>query len=174
MHTLVQIDQIIKFPNLHPASTIKKVQKVIIHINHNLAIQDKRELFPLISAVRKLTTQTPAITKAKHSIANLKIKKGMETGIITTLRKKKFFNFYLLFIHVLLPKYIRGLENKNIIFHPLDSVGNFQSGMILSELMSDSFSFSCNINWVLTEEKKFPAINQFINSFYFFPFTPSI
>jgi len=74
----------------------------------------------------KITGQKPIITKAKKSISNFKIRRGMPIGIKVTLRGARMYNFLYKLINIVLPKVrdFRGLDPNSF-----DGRGNYSFGL---------------------------------------------
>ena len=105
---------------------IPKVEKVVINIGVGEAKDNPKVLE---SAVRDLTTiagQKPVITKAKKSIANFKIREGMNLGCKVTLRGQKMYEFLDKLINIALPRVrdFRGVSDKSF-----DGRGNYALGL---------------------------------------------
>lgn len=77
------------------------------------------------NVLRRITGQRPAKTKAKQSISNFKIRKGMTVGMRVTLRGPRMWHFLDKLIHVTFPRMrdFRGISPKLI-----DSTGNITVG----------------------------------------------
>ncbi len=105
---------------------VPKVEKVVINIGVGEAKDNPKVLE---SAVRDLTTiagQRPVITKAKKSIANFKIREGMNLGCKVTLRGQKMYEFMDKLINIALPRVrdFRGVSDKSF-----DGRGNYALGL---------------------------------------------
>jgi large subunit ribosomal protein L5 len=70
--------------------------------------------------------QKPVVTKAKKSISNFKIRKGMPIGLKVTLRGVNMYNFLYKLINLVLPKVrdFRGLNPNGF-----DGRGNYSFGL---------------------------------------------
>ena len=104
MHN-IKLDTLIKFPFDHP-HLATKLDSAIIHINHNKATLDKKELLPVFNAVSIVASQTPAIRFAQQSIASFKLRKGSETGLPCDIEKKQAYVLLLfLLVRFFAPKH---------------------------------------------------------------------
>ena len=76
--------------------------------------------------MRQITGQKPVITKAKKSIAQFKLRKGMPIGCMVTLRKERMFEFFNRLVNVALPRVrdFKGLSGKSF-----DGRGNYALGI---------------------------------------------
>lgn len=81
------------------------------------------------SAVKELETitgQRPIVTKARKSIANFKLREGMNVGVKVTLRGEKMYDFLDKFMNISLPRVrdFRGISSKSF-----DGRGNYAVGI---------------------------------------------
>lgn len=69
--------------------------------------------------------QKPKVTKAKKSIAGFKLREGLEIGVVSTLRRKRMWDFLERLIYLSLPRSrdFKGLNAKSI-----DKAGNLSIG----------------------------------------------
>jgi large subunit ribosomal protein L5 len=76
--------------------------------------------------VTKITGQKPVVTRAKKSIAQFKVRKGMPIGTMVTLRGERMWEFLDRLIAVALPRVrdFRGVSPKGF-----DGRGNFTLGL---------------------------------------------
>jgi large subunit ribosomal protein L5 len=103
---------------------IPKLMKIVI----NAAIgadADKAFIQDVQKDVSLIAGQKPILTKAKISISNFKLRKGMPIGVKVTLRARNMYEFLLKFISITLPKIrdFRGISNK------MDGHGNYSIGI---------------------------------------------
>ncbi len=70
---------------------IKSAQNPIfsIHLSSSAAVENKVELLPLILILEVISGQRPKTTRAKNSLSNYRLKKGMEMGLKVTLHGEK-------------------------------------------------------------------------------------
>ena len=96
--SIIRIDSIYKI-NINNSQQSIKLDKITINMCLKSIIDEpKAVLYPLITT-KLITNQSPTICKAKKSIALLKLRKGMLTGVKVTLRKDIAFNFLLKYIN---------------------------------------------------------------------------
>ena len=80
-------------------------------------------------AVTELSTiagQKPVVTKAKKSIANFKVREGMNVGAKVTLRSERMYEFADKLMNIVLPRVrdFRGVSDKSF-----DGRGNYALGV---------------------------------------------
>ncbi|NLA54005.1 MAG: 50S ribosomal protein L5 [Clostridiales bacterium] len=105
---------------------VPRIEKVII----NMGLGDTKETAKALeSAVEELSLiagQKPVVTKAKKSIANFKLREGMNVGAKVTLRGQRMEEFVDKLISIALPRVrdFRGVSPK-----AFDGRGNFALGV---------------------------------------------
>lgn len=105
---------------------IPKLEKIVL----NMGVSDARDNSKAVeNAARDLgiiTGQKAVITKAKKSIANFKLREGMNIGCKVTLRGDKMYEFLDRFINIAVPRVrdFRGLSQNSF-----DGRGNYALGM---------------------------------------------
>ncbi len=74
----------------------------------------------------QITGQKPVITKARRSVANFKLREGMNIGCKVTLRNEKMYEFLDRFFNVALPR-VRDFHGINP--NSFDGRGNYSVGV---------------------------------------------
>ncbi len=105
---------------------IPKISKVVINIGIGEAKDNPKELEAAIGDLGKITGQKPITTRAKKSIANFKLREGVEIGCKVTLRRDKMYEFLDRFINVALPR-VRDFSGINP--DSFDGRGNYNIGI---------------------------------------------
>ena len=65
---------------------VPKIDKIVVNMGVGEAKENAKVLEAAAKDMETITGQKPIITKAKHSIANFKIREGMSIGCKVTLR----------------------------------------------------------------------------------------
>ena len=114
-----------RFGRKNPMS-VPKVAKVIVNIGMGEASQNVKLLDTAAVELGQITGQKAMITRAKKSIANFKIRKGMPIGCAVTLRGEKMYEFLDRLCNVVLPRVrdFRGLPS-----NAFDGRGNYTLGL---------------------------------------------
>ena len=73
-----------------------------------------------------ITGQAPVVTKARNSVANFKIREGMNIGCKVTLRKDKMYEFLDRLFNIALPR-VRDFRGINP--NSFDGRGNYSLGI---------------------------------------------
>ncbi len=99
--------------------------KVCINMGVDGAREDRKILDAALEDMAAITGQRPAITRAKKSVANFKIRQGMAIGCRVTLRGAMMYEFLDRLITVALPRIrdFRGLPNNSFDGHGNCSLG---------------------------------------------------
>lgn len=96
-------------------SEVPKIQKVVINCSVGSANDRKAALEDAIRDISAITGQTPAVTRARLSISNFKLREGMEIGCKVTLRGTQMYDFLMRLICIALPtiRDFRGISPKS-------------------------------------------------------------
>ena len=105
---------------------VPKVTKVVINMGVGDAIQDAKLLDQAVDELATIAGQRPAITRAKKSIANFKLRAGMSIGCRVTLRGPRMWEFLDRLMNLALPRVrdFRGVSPK-----AFDGRGNYTLGI---------------------------------------------
>ena len=105
---------------------VPKVAKITVNIGLGEASQNVKLLDTAAVELGQITGQKPVITRAKKSIANFKIRKGMPIGCCVTLRGESMYEFLDRLCNVVLPRVrdFRGLPP-----NAFDGRGNYTLGL---------------------------------------------
>src|SRR5271157_5543656 len=105
---------------------VPKISKITVNIGLGEASQNAKLLDTAAVELGQITGQRPIITKAKKSIANFKIRKGMPIGCAVTLRGEKMYEFLDRLCNVVLP---RVRDFKGLPANAFDGRGNYTLGL---------------------------------------------
>jgi large subunit ribosomal protein L5 len=105
---------------------IPRVQKVIVNMGLGEATQNAKIVDTGADEVGRITGQKPVVTRAKKSIAQFKVRKGMPIGTMVTLRGERMWDFLDRLIAVALPRVrdFRGVSPRGF-----DGRGNYTLGL---------------------------------------------
>ena len=112
--------------NYTNAMQVPKLDKIVINMGLGDAVSDSKKADIAIDALGLIAGQKPVFTKAKKSIANFKLREGMEIGTKVTLRKSRMYEFIDRLITIALPRVrdFRGISSKSF-----DGNGNYAMGI---------------------------------------------
>ncbi len=105
---------------------IPKLDKIVI----NVACGEARDNAKVIDAISidlaAITGQKPVVCKAKKSVANFKLREGMNIGVKVTLRGERMYEFLDRLFNVALPR-VRDFRGINA--NSFDGRGNYNMGI---------------------------------------------
>jgi large subunit ribosomal protein L5 len=104
---------------------VPKIQKIVVNFGINSSV-DKDVIKTLLSDLATITGQQPVACKAKKSISNFKVRKGMIVGAKVTLRGARMYEFFDRLVNVVLPRLrdFRGVSPR-----AFDQYGNYTLGL---------------------------------------------
>lgn len=105
---------------------VPKLEKIVVNMGVGEAKDNAKVLESAISDMETITGQKAVITKAKKSIANFKIREGMQIGCKTTLRGEKMYDFADRLINLALP---RVRDFRGVSADSFDGRGNYALGI---------------------------------------------
>lgn len=105
---------------------IPRLEKVIVSMGVGEAIANKKLLDSSLGELALITGQKPVKTKARKSIANFKLREGMEVGLKVTLRGDRMFEFLDRLMNIALP---RVKDFRGVNPNAFDGHGNFSLGI---------------------------------------------
>ena len=105
---------------------IPRITKVVVNMGLGEATQNAKIVDTGADELGRITGQKPVITRAKKSIAQFKVRKGMPIGTMVTLRGERMWEFLDRLIAVALPRVrdFRGVSPKGF-----DGRGNYTLGL---------------------------------------------
>ena len=105
---------------------IPKIVKVVINMGVGEAKENAKALEGAVNDLTIISGQKPVITKARKSVANFKVREGMNIGCKVTLRGDKMYEFLDRLINVALPR-VRDFRGINP--NSFDGRGNYNLGL---------------------------------------------
>ena len=105
---------------------IPKLDKIVVNMGVGEAKENAKLLESAVADMQLITGQKPVLTKAKKSIANFKIREGMNIGCKVTLRGEKMYEFADRLINLALPR-VRDFRGVNA--NAFDGRGNYALGI---------------------------------------------
>jgi large subunit ribosomal protein L5 len=111
------------YPNV---MAIPRIRKVVVNMGLGDATQNAKIVDTGADELSRITGQRPVVTKAKKSIAQFKVRKGMPIGTMVTLRGERMWEFLDRLIAVALPRVrdFRGVSPRGF-----DGRGNYTLGL---------------------------------------------
>lgn len=105
---------------------IPKIDKVVINIGLGEAKDNAKVIDSAAADLALITGQKPVVTKARKSVANFKIREGMNLGVKVTLRGEKMYEFIDKLFNIALPR-VRDFRGINP--NAFDGRGNYSLGI---------------------------------------------
>ncbi len=105
---------------------VPRVSKVTVNIGMGEASANVKLLDTAVAELGQIAGQKPVITRAKKSIANFKIRKGMPIGCMVTLRGEQMYEFLDRLVSIVLP---RVRDFKGLPPNSFDGRGNYTLGL---------------------------------------------
>ncbi len=120
------VPALVKEFNYSSVMQAPRLEKVVINMGIGDAIANSKALEDAVKELTQIAGQKPVITKAKKSIANFKLREGMEIGCKVTLRGEKMYEFLDKLINIALP---RVRDFRGVSSTAFDGRGNFTLGV---------------------------------------------
>jgi len=105
---------------------VPRVAKVTVNVGVGESIANAKALDATVRDVSIITGQKPLIKKARKSIAQFKLREGMNVGVMVTLRGERMWEFLDRLMNAALPRTrdFRGIPRRSF-----DGRGNFTLGL---------------------------------------------
>ena len=105
---------------------IPRLEKIVINMGLGDCKDNAKALEQAVGELASIAGQKPLVTKAKKSIANFKLRAGMNVGAKVTLRGDRMYEFADKLVSIVLPRVrdFRGVSNK-----AFDGRGNYSLGV---------------------------------------------
>ena len=154
---------------------VPKLEKIVISMGlGKFATEGGDGKSKFQQAEKELTTiagQKPVRCKAKKSVANFKVREGMETGLKVTLRGARMYEFLDRLISLVIPrvKDFRGLSPKGF-----DKTGNYNFGFneqsVFPEIEGAAITFQQGMNITIVSTSPSPEHGRELLNGFGFPF----
>ena len=105
---------------------IPKLEKIVINIGMSDAKENPKVIDAALNDLGLITGQKAVVTKARKSVANFKLREGMNIGCKVTLRAEKMYEFLDRLFSIALP---RVRDFKGINPNSFDGRGNYSLGI---------------------------------------------
>ncbi|HZW97359.1 MAG TPA: 50S ribosomal protein L5 [Bacillota bacterium] len=118
---------------------IPKLEKIVLNMGVGDAKENAKAIESAADNLRVISGQQPVVTKARKSIANFKLREGMNIGVMVTLRGDRMYDFFDKLVSIALPR-VRDFRGTNP--NSFDGHGNYALGakeqLIFPEVDYDS------------------------------------
>ena len=118
---------------------VPKLEKVVLNMGVGDAKENAKAIESSVKVLETISGQKPVVIKARKSVANFKLREGMNIGVKVTLRGERMYDFIDKLISVALP---RTRDFRGINPNSFDGRGNYALGakeqLIFPEVDYDS------------------------------------
>lgn len=114
-----------KFSYKNPME-VPKLDKIVINMAVGKATSDSKKLTMAVAELTKISGQKPYMCKARKSVANFKLREGMNIGCKVTLRRDRMYEFLDRLVTIALP---RVRDFRGIPGNSFDGHGNYAFGL---------------------------------------------
>lgn len=105
---------------------IPKIEKIVINMGLGDGKDNPKVVKAAVDELATIAGQAPVVTKAKKSVANFKVRQGMNVGAKVTLRGERMYEFIDRFITIALP---RVRDFRGVSANSFDGRGNYTLGI---------------------------------------------
>lgn len=105
---------------------IPRLEKIVVNVGCGEARDNQKMIDAILTDLTAITGQKPIVCKAKKSVANFKLREGMNIGAKVTLRSERMYEFVDRFFNVALPR-VRDFRGINA--NGFDGRGNYNMGL---------------------------------------------
>ena len=105
---------------------IPKLDKIVINMGVGEAKENRKVLDTAVKDLETITGQKAVVTRAKNSVANIKLREGQPIGCKVTLRGEKMYEFLDRLVNLALPR-VRDFRGVNP--NAFDGRGNYALGI---------------------------------------------
>lgn len=114
-----------KFNYKNPMA-VPKLEKIVVNIGVSEAVQNPSAIESAARDLAIITGQKPIVRKARKSISNFHLRKGMPIGLKVTLRGDRMYAFLYKLINIALPR-VRDFQG--VSPNSFDGRGNYTLGI---------------------------------------------
>ena len=105
---------------------VPRLEKIVLNMGLGDCKDNAKSMDIAVNELATISGQKPLVTKAKKSIANFKVREGMNVGAKVTLRNDRMYEFADKLMNIVLPRVrdFRGVSDK-----AFDGRGNYSLGV---------------------------------------------
>ena len=120
------VPYLIKKFNYQNVNEVPKLVKIVINSGLGDVKDNAKSVQIAHDELKAIAGQKPVITKAKKSVANFKVREGMNIGMKVTLRADRMYEFFDKFVSIALP---RVRDFRGVSANSFDGRGNYALGV---------------------------------------------
>jgi len=156
---------------LKNALAVPKITKVTLNVGLGQGVKEAKYIETAEATLRRITGQQPIKTKARISISNFKIRKGMVIGMKVTVRGQRMWDFLDKLVNITLP---RVRDFRGISETAFDGNGNYSIGfrehMSFPEIRPDEIEVIHGLQVTISTTAKNPGEGKALLAALGFPF----
>ncbi|MEG1528484.1 MAG: 50S ribosomal protein L5 [Clostridia bacterium] len=132
------VPSLVKHFNYINVNQVPRLEKITLNCGLGDCKDNTKSFQIAVDELKSISGQRPIITKAKKSVANFKVREGMNVGAKVTLRGRRMYEFMDKLMSIALPRVrdFRGISDKSF-----DGRGNYTMGvkeqLIFPEIVYD-------------------------------------
>jgi large subunit ribosomal protein L5 len=144
-----------------------RLEKITININMGRHLEGAKippnVRSTVMDTIQKISGQKPVVQKAKKSVANFKVREGVESAAMVTIRRERMWHFLDRFINLATPriKDFRGLKPS-----AFDRQGNYSVGLaeqgVFPEINMAEVTFTHGMHVNFTFRNSTPELSRFV------------
>ncbi len=136
------------------ALSLPRLDKIVVSVGLGKAVQESaaksgenRRFIEAQQHLATITGQKPAVTRARKSVSNFKVRAGWDVGLKVTLRGRRMYEFFDRLVALAVPRVrdFRGLDPNSF-----DGRGNYGMGLteygVFPEINPDKVTFQQGMN----------------------------
>ena len=105
---------------------VPKLHKIVLNMGLGDVKDNSKSLKLAVEELQAIAGQKPIVTKARKSVANFKVRQGMDVGAKVTLRNERMYDFLDKLMSIALP---RVRDSKGVSAKSFDGRGNYSMGI---------------------------------------------
>lgn len=122
-HVAPELQKKFGYKNIHQ---IPRLEKVVLNMGLGDVKDNAKAFQQAVEEMKQISGQKPVITQARKSVANFKIREGMNVGCKVTLRGARMYDFLDKLMNVVLP---RVRDFKGVPTKSFDGRGSYAMGV---------------------------------------------
>jgi len=120
------VPELIKKFNYKNVNQVPRLEKIVLNMGLGDVKDNSKGFQVAVTEMQTIAGQKPIVTKAKKSVANFKVREGMNVGAKVTLRGGRMYDFFDKFVSIVLP---RVRDFKGVPTNSFDGRGNYAMGV---------------------------------------------
>jgi large subunit ribosomal protein L5 len=144
-----------------------RLEKIVLNVNMGRHLEGAKlpanVRSTVLETLTKITGQRPVVTKAKKSVANFKVREGVETAAMVTIRRERMWHFLDRLVNLATPR-IR--DFRGVSRDAFDKDGNYAMGLteqgVFPEINMAEVTFTHGMNINVCFRNSSPDLSRFV------------